>query len=107
MGHLRDNGFEVEIHEVEELVLLNRVKADNGIRDEFSSCHTAFVGDYVIEGHVPADVIRRLLQEKPDILGLTVPGMPIGSPGMEGPNPVPYDVLSFDEAGETTVYERR
>jgi hypothetical protein len=68
------------------------------------SCHTALVGGYVIEGHVPADEIHRLLKEKPKVAGLAVPGMPIGSPGMEGPNARPYDVLTFDKAGKTAVY---
>jgi hypothetical protein len=65
------------------------------------------VDNYVIEGHVPADLIHRLLKEKPPVLGLAVPGMPVGSPGMEGGKPEPYDVLAFDEHGKTTVYARR
>lgn len=64
-----------------------------------SSCHTAFVDGYIVEGHVPAEDIRRLLDERPDVAGIAVPGMPIGSPGMEGPNPQPYDVVAFDEDG--------
>ena len=70
-------------------------------------CHTATIGDYVIEGHVPADLIRRLMDEKPDIAGLSVPGMPPGAPGMEGPNARPYDVLAFDRDGKTTIYANR
>jgi hypothetical protein len=62
------------------------------------------VGGYVVEGHVPAAEIQRLLREKPKIAGLAVGGMPIGSPGMEGPNPRPYDVLTFDKTGKTTVF---
>lgn len=62
---------------------------------------------YVIEGHVPADLIQRLLKERPAVAGLAVPGMPVGSPGMEGPNPQPYEVISFDKAGRTSVYARR
>ncbi len=65
------------------------------------------VQGYIIEGHVPADVIRKFLKEKPAALGLVVPGMPIGSPGMEGPNPQHYDVLTFDKQGRTTVYARK
>jgi hypothetical protein len=65
------------------------------------------VQGYVIEGHVPADLIQRLLKEKPAVLGLAVPGMPIGSPGMEGGKPEAYDVLTFDKNGKTTVYARR
>ena len=65
------------------------------------------MSNYVIEGHVPADLIHRLLKEKPPVLGLAVPGMPVGSPGMEGGRPEPYDVLAFDEHGKTTVYASR
>lgn len=71
------------------------------------SCHTALVENYVIEGHVPADLISRILKEKPPILGLGVPGMPIGSPGMDGPNPQPYDVIAFDQNGEQKVFASR
>jgi hypothetical protein len=65
------------------------------------------VQGYVIEGHVPADLIHRLLKEKPALVGLAVPGMPVGSPGMEGPNPQHYEVISFDNKGRTSVYARR
>jgi hypothetical protein len=65
------------------------------------------VQGYVIEGHVPADLIHRLLKEKPEVLGLAVPGMPIGSPGMEGPNPEPYEILTFDKSGRTAVFAKR
>ncbi len=71
------------------------------------SCHTGLVQGYVIEGHVPADLIYRLLKEKPPVLGLAVPGMPVGSPGMEGANPQPYEVLAFDKDGKTSVYAKR
>ncbi len=71
------------------------------------SCHTAVIDGYVIEGHVPADVVARLLKEKPDIKGLAVPGMPMGSPGMEGPRKDAYDIVSFDQNGRTAVYTSR
>jgi hypothetical protein len=71
------------------------------------SCHTATVQGYVIEGHVPADLIHRLLKEKPEVAGLAVPGMPVGSPGMEGVNPQPYEVLTFDKDGNISIYARR
>ncbi len=86
---------------------LGSIKRRHGIPAGLGSCHTALVGDYVVEGHVPADVIQRLLDEKPNIRGIAVPGMPIGSPGMEGPNPQPYAILSFDQQGNTAVYDRR
>ena len=70
------------------------------------SCHTAQVGDYAVEGHVPAEIILRLLREKPDIKGLGVPGMPVGSPGMEGPGAQPYVVYSYDRGGRTQIYQQ-
>ncbi len=104
MGHLLENGFEVRTIEVADL---GELKARHGVRPQLQSCHTAVVGGYVVEGHVPADVIARLLEERPDIAGLTVPGMPMGSPGMEGPYTESYDVLAFDAQGNTSVYASR
>ena len=71
------------------------------------ACHTALIDGYVIEGHVPADLIYKLLKEKPAVVGLAVPGMPAGSPGMESGSPEPYEVLTFDKNGRTTVYAKR
>ena len=72
---------------------------------QIGSCHTAQVGDYWVEGHVPADVIRKLLDEKPaGILGISAPGMPMGSPGMEGPNAGSYDIIALNQAGELSRY---
>ena len=104
--HLRQNGFEVTVTEQNDL---SPVKAKNGIPRELSSCHTGIVDGYVVEGHVPADVIRRLLAERPDIKGIVVPGMPAGSPGMEIPSGhvQPYEVLTFDAEGKTEVYATR
>lgn len=70
------------------------------------ACHTAVVEGYVVEGHVPVDAIRRMLKDRPSIVGIAVPGMPTGSPGMEGPKQ-PYDIVSFDKAGKIAVIERR
>ena len=75
--------------------------------EKLYACHTALVDAYVIEGHVPADLIYKLLKEKPPVIGLIVPGMPAGSPGMEGGTPEPYEVLTFDMHGRTTVYAKR
>lgn len=80
------------------------VKAKFGVQPQHQGCHTATVDGYVIEGHVPATEIARLLEERPAVKGLAVPGMPRGSPGMEGPVSDPYDVLTFDESGAETVY---
>jgi hypothetical protein len=102
--HLEANGYEVTTIEMADL---SPVKAEHGIRPVLTSFHTAVVEGYAIEGHVPADVIDRLLQERPEVAGLAVPGMPMGSPGMEGPRKDPYNVLTFDAAGNTTIYESR
>ncbi len=104
VDHLDAAGFAVEAREVDQGEL-NGMKMEAGISRELASCHTAFIGDYVIEGHVPAAEIRRLLDEEPDVAGLSVPGMPIGSPGMEmGGRQDPYDVIAFDTEGATTVF---
>lgn len=100
--HLEEHGFSVEDHVLPDL---SAMKSENGITPELASCHTAFVDGYVIEGHVPAGDIARLLETRPAISGLAVPGMPIGSPGMEGPNPEHYRVLSFDHAGRIATFQ--
>jgi hypothetical protein len=98
--HIRRAGFPVEIIETGEL---NKVKTRLGVPRHLAACHTAEVDAYVIERHVPASAIRRLLDERPQIKGLAVPGMPVGSPGMEveGTPPDAYDVIAFGPAGET------
>jgi hypothetical protein len=100
-AHLEEAGFEVESHVVRDVT---PVKLENGLPHRLASCHTAFVDGYLVEGHVPASDVQRLLEERPPIAGLAVPGMPVGSPGMEGPNPVSYDVLAFDAKGGVQVY---
>lgn len=102
-AHMENNGFDVE---VVKTGTLNDIKRRNGLDASTAACHTAFVDDYIVEGHVPAEAVHRLLEEQPGVTGITVPGMPVGSPGMEGPNPVPYDVLTFDETGQTEVFAR-
>ena len=99
--HLQAAGFQVDARNVRDLM---SIKLDAGVPTSNSSCHTALVDGYVVEGHVPADVIKRLLAERPEIAGVAVPGMPTGSPGMEGPGAKPYDVLTFDRQGRNTVY---
>jgi len=99
--HMQDNGFEVKAVDMKDM---KSIKSMSGVRQEFASCHTARVGGYVVEGHVPASDIKRLLAEKPKVRGLTAPGMPMGSPGMEGPRKDKYQVLSFDNKGITGVY---
>jgi hypothetical protein len=101
--HLRDNGFEVNAVNVKNVV---PYKIKHGVTQPLASCHTALVDGYTIEGHVPAADIKRLLKEKPKIKGLAVPGMPMGTPGMEGPRKDAYDVVTFDAKGKTGVYSR-
>lgn len=86
---------------------MDSIHAKHGVPPQLRECHIALVEGYVIEGHVPADAIRRLLKEKPAVAGLVVRGMPVGSPGMDGPNPQSYDVLSFDRQGRVSVYARK
>ena len=103
INHMEANGFMVEAENVADPVA---VKQERSVPQELYSCHTAVVDGYTIEGHVPAAEIERLLAERPDIAGLAVAGMPIGSPGMEteGVANQPYDVIAFDEAGNMEVY---
>ncbi len=84
------------------------IRAQLGVPNTASSCHTAMIGDYWVEGHVPIDLVHYLIEETPSgIKGLAVPGMAVGSPGMEGPNPSDYDVIAFDGDGESYVYDSR
>ena len=99
--HLEKNGFEVEATDVRDV---RPIKQANGVPPGLTSCHTAMVGGYFIEGHVPAEDVKRLLEERPEIAGLTVPGMPMGSPGMEGPHPERYRVLAVGRDGKLSVY---
>ena len=104
VAHLEASGFNVTTQNMNDL---SQLKAENNVPPRLSSCHTAFVDGYVVEGHVPADVIFRLLKERPDVTGITVPGMPQGSPGMETGHIQRYEVLTFDADGEITVFEIR
>lgn len=101
--HLEANGFEVDIHDTGN----NAVRARLGIPADLGGCHTASVGGYAIEGHVPAADIKRLLAQRPDAVGLAVPGMPVGSPGMEqGGRKDAYDVLLVGRDGSRRVFNR-
>jgi len=105
VDHMKEAGFKVRVEDVDVEELWGGVKVRHGVPRELSTCHTTVVGDYVIEGHVPAGVVKRFLEEAPEVKGISVPGMPMGSPGMEGPNPQPYVVIAFDGEGNRTVYE--
>jgi len=101
--HLRKAGFSATVTDVADMAA---IKTKHGVPSQARSCHTAVVDGYTIEGHVPAADVQRLLKERPRVVGIGVPGMPIGSPGMEvaSVKPQPYDVLAFDKAGKTTVF---
>ena len=102
--HMRSAGFAVK--EVAS-ARMDLVKQEAGVPEALGSCHTAKVAGYVVEGHVPAADVRRMLAEKPAIRGLSAPGMPLGSPGMEGPYPAErYDVVSFDAQGRRAVFSK-
>lgn len=107
MGHLRQAGFAVVETDASDL---GPIRSKHGVPPKLQSCHTGLVEGYVIEGHVPADLIDRLLRERPKVAGLAVPGMPVGSPGMEprsGQKPDRYQVYTFDARGNTSVYATR
>lgn len=102
--HMRAAGFVVEVRDVNDL---DAVRAEMGVPAGLGTCHTAQIGDYFAEGHVPADDIKRLLAQETAARGLVVPGMPVGSPGMEqGETRQPYDVLLVGNDGSTTVFTR-
>jgi hypothetical protein len=103
--HLKSNGFRTQAFDTGNSAMRSRL----GMPQKYGSCHTALVGGYVIEGHVPAREIQRLLKEKPQALGLSVPRMPVGSPGMDGPEyggrRDPYEVLLIGKDGSATVFQ--
>jgi len=100
---MEENGFTVKVENVDNIA---PVKDRYLVPAELQACHTAIVDGYVIEGHVPAADVKRLLKEKPDVIGLAVPGMPVGSPGMNfpGETPQPYEVIEFAKTGKTKVF---
>ncbi len=104
--HLEAQGFQVKVNDTGNTAARKRL----GIPEKLGSCHTALVAGYALEGHVPASDIRRLLKEKPQAVGLAVPGMPVGSPGMDGPayggRVDPYEVLLVAKDGSTRVFQR-
>ena len=106
MTHLQAHGFQVEAMNVPDAQLAS-IGRQAGVTDDLASCHTAKIGNYVVEGHVPAADIQRMLKEKPPIAGIAVPGMPMGSPGMEqGGSKDPYNVIAFTKDGKKTVFAK-
>ena len=106
MGHLRKYGFTVRTMYRDDL---SAVRARYGVPADLASCHTAVVAEYVVEGHVPGDLVSQILTDRPHIAGLAVPGMPWSSPGMEGAggSPGPYQVFAFDQKGGRSVFAKR
>lgn len=105
VDHMKQAGFTVHVTDLSEPEL-QKIKDRYGVPASARSCHTARVNGFTVEGHVPAPEVKRLLKEKPPVAGLAVPGMPLGSPGMEvsGVTPQPYQVFTFDKAGATKVF---
>jgi hypothetical protein len=102
--HLRKNGYQVEVVDMPDL---SAVKTKYGVPTALQACHTGVVNGYVVEGHVPASVIAKLLKEHPAVKGIAVPGMPMGSPGMEGASKQAYDVYTFDAKGNKRVFSHQ
>ena len=103
INHLEEAGFSVEVEDLPMAALMQE-KLQAGLKPGLTACHTGKVTGYIVEGHVPARDIQRLLVERPDAIGLTVPNMPVGSPGMETGVPEPYEVLLVHRDGTTEVY---
>jgi hypothetical protein len=103
VDHMQENGFAVS---VQHTTNMGQIKARYHVADQLQSCHTAVAGGYVIEGHIPADDVKRLLKDKPKVTGLTIPGMPASAPGMDMTPYQPFTVLAFDESGKTSVFAK-
>ena len=105
IDQMKAAGFEISVHDTQSL---RAIKKKHGIPPRLQSCHTAKVGGYVVEGHVPIADVQRLLKQKPNVIGISVPGMPLGSPGMEvsSGEKEPYEVLTFDKEGATSTFAK-
>jgi len=101
ISHLRNAGFQVTAHDTSSVAT---AREKLGMPHRYAACHSARVGGYAIEGHVPASDIKRLLADQPEAIGLSVPGMPMGSPGMEGPESEPFQTLLVDRSGDASVF---
>jgi hypothetical protein len=103
VGYVEEHGYTVTVESVQDIAV---VKEEHNIPQSAWSCHTALVDGYIVEGHVPIEDIERLLTERPDVVGIAVPRMPVGSPGMEVPGvePEPFEVVTFDAVGNTEIY---
>jgi hypothetical protein len=103
VDYIKAEGYRVAVHDVTDL---QAVKTTHGITDDLQSCHTAVVNGYLIEGHVPIEDVKRMLKDRPQIAGIAAPGMPMGSPGMEGPVKDKYDIIAFGKDGTRKVYAK-
>lgn len=101
---MRKAGFQIDVRDTTDLA---QVKASLGVPAPLASCHTGVAGGYLFEGHVPPDLVQKVLRERPAVVGLFVPGMPMGSPGMEGPNPERYDIIALGRDQQRRVYATR
>ena len=104
VDYLRANGFEVKVVDMDDL---SEIKSASGVPRSLQTCHTAIVEGYVVEGHVPVDALRTLLHDRPKVAGIGVPGMPVGSPGMDGTPVQHYDVIAWDKTGKTSVFAKK
>lgn len=104
VDHLKEAGFAPTVHMVKTA---DESPAVKNVPASLRSCHSATLEGYNVEGHVPADVIKQLLRDRPKVAGIAVPGMPAGSPGMESPNPATYDIVAYDDKGKTSVFATR
>jgi len=102
---MQQNGFTVHVTELDDV---SPIKAKHGVPSTVTSCHTAIINGYVVEGHVPAADVKRMVKERPAIAGIAAPGMPAGSPGMETPGETApaYEVLTFDRSGQTRLFAK-
>ena len=100
-AYLRQNGFAVEVKPTNDLATTNRLV---GVPEQLEGCHISFIESYVVEGHVPIEAVRKLLADRAPLKGISLPGMPTGSPGMEGPKPVPFTIYAIAKDGSTSVY---
>lgn len=104
IAYMKKEGFDLKVIDMDDL---SEIKRNAGVLPAMESCHTGLIGSYVVEGHVPADLVRKMLTEKPKIVGLSVPGMVNGPPGMDDGPKQPYQVIAFTRDGKTSVYARR
>jgi len=104
IAYMKNEGFDLKVIDMDDL---SEIKRSAGVLPSMESCHTGLIGSYVVEGHVPADLVRKMLTEKPKIVGLSVPGMVNGPPGMDDGPKQPYQVIAFTRDGKSSVYARR